>query len=111
MNFRNPYLSKIEKANLLQRWIIVHSILYYVMDESFIEDRVYDANSRQLVRLLNSMTDREKRKTRYWYAFKDFDGSTGFHLHDRLKKEDKIFLRREANIALSLSKMNFKSYI
>lgn len=111
MNFANPYFSDVQKANLLQRWIIVHSILYYVRDKSFVEDRKFDENERQLVELMNSMSESDRKKTKYWYVFHDFDGSTGFHLYGRLKKKDKEFLDREADNAFRLSRYHFKRYI
>lgn len=111
MYFCNPYLTEIEKANLLQRWIIVHSILYYVMDKSVVEDRMFDSNERQLVELMKEMPEKDRKRTRYWYAFYDFDGSTGFHLYKRLHKEDNEYLTREADTALRLSRMNFRKYI
>lgn len=100
MIFNNPYLGEIEKANLLQRWIIVHSILYYERDSSFVKDRVFDLNCKQLVGIMRKMTLSDKNKTRYWYAFKDFDGSTGFHLYKLLTLSDREYLDREADHAL-----------
>ena len=78
MNFRNPYLSEVEKINLLQRWILVHSLLYYELDDSIVKDRMFDINCQQLVNLVEFMKKKGKTKelkrTRFWYAFYDFDG-------------------------------------
>lgn len=104
MRFGNPYWSKIDRVNMLQRWIIVHSILYYEMDASFVPDHVYDANARQLVDEMSSMTLGEKKKSRLWYAFKDYDGSTGFHLYSRLTTQDKDLLMNDAKFALRMLK-------
>ena len=33
MEFKNPYFLTVERINLLQRWILVHSYLYYEKNE------------------------------------------------------------------------------
>lgn len=108
MNFRNPYLSEVEKINLLQRWILVHSFLYYELDDSIVKDRMFDMDCQQLVKLVEFMKKKGKTKelkrTRFWYAFNDFDGSTGFHLYKRLNEEDKVFIHNQAMIAYDIYK-------
>lgn len=104
MRFKNPYLTDIEKCNLLQRWLIVHSILYYERNESVVSDFVYDSNSKQLLTLMKKIPESELLKTRYWYVFKDFDGSTGFYFYKRLTGIDRDYLDREASIALFVNK-------
>ena len=86
------------KMSLLQRRIIVHSILYYDCNESVISDKQYDALSRQLVAMMEQ-NPAEVEKTQYCYCMYDFDGSTGFDLRDRLTQEDNEYL---TNIALSV---------
>lgn len=100
MIFKNPYWSDVLKVNSLERWIIVHSILYYERDESFISDFMFDANCKQLVELREVMGEKEFGKTKYAYAFIKFDGSTGFFLYKALNAEDKQWLNREADNAL-----------
>ena len=51
MEFKNPYFLTVERINLLQRWILVHSYLYYEKNESIVKDVNYDANTRQLIYL------------------------------------------------------------
>ncbi len=95
MKFANPYWSNKIRIELLQRWIIVHSILYYELSDSIIEDRVFDANARQLVQMQNDFKE-EAEESEYWYVFYDFDANTGFHLYDRLNKKDKDYLTKIA---------------
>lgn len=104
MNFKNPYWSNRQKAQMLQRWIIVHSILYYELGESVVSDKVFDDNSRQLVELMQEMSQEDLKRTRYWYMMRDFDGSTGFDLPSKLSKEDGDNLRRDAFGLLKLNK-------
>lgn len=103
MQFNNPYLTNIAKANMLERWIIVHSILYYVKDVNVVSDRMYDMNSKQLVELFEDMPLKEKQKTRYWYVFKFFDGSSGFGLYEGLNFEDREYLSIQADLVLRIT--------
>lgn len=84
--------------NLLQRWLIVHSIIYYVLDENKVTDAMFDANSVQLVKLMEENPD-EVPNTRYYYMMHDWDGSTGMHLFSRLNDQDSDYL---FNIAMHL---------
>lgn len=57
--------------------ILVHSYLYYELNDSIVSDLVFDKWSQDLVKLCYHEID--------WYdkEFKDWDGSSGFHLpHD-----------------------------
>lgn len=104
---RMPYIywSSVTKASVLQRQIIVHSILYYEMSETVIEDFQFDSLSKQLVELRKQMSESEYKRTQYYYCFEDFDGSTGFYLHDALNECDKKQLQHIARIVL----YNYKS--
>lgn len=88
MNFKNPYFTIAEKLQLLQRWILVHSILYYELGASIVTDAMFDQNSRQLVELMAEYPQQLKR-TKYFYCMYDFDGSTGFDLPSRLSEADR----------------------
>ena len=101
MKFMNPYWGNITKMCLLQRWILVHSVIYYTMDESVVDDAMFDNNSRQLVALQKEHSDLAPR-TIYWYVFKDFDGTTGFDLYARLNPQDRKFIETEAHHLLVL---------
>jgi hypothetical protein len=107
MEFKNPYWSNKLKMSALQRWIIVHSILYYEMDSSIVSDKMFDANARQLVKMQKQYSD-EATQTDYWYAFYDFDGSTGFDLFGRLKNKDRRYLTQIAQHVLKLHKAGGK---
>lgn len=100
------YWSDITKASYLQRRIIVHSILYYQMDESVISDKAFDGISKQLIRLRKQMCDTEYCKTEYYYCFSDFDGNTGFYLFDALNEHDKQYLTNIAQYVLK----RYKTY-
>lgn len=95
MVFGNPYWSKAIHISLLQRWLIVHSILYYELNTSIITDKAFDDNAHQLVEL-QEQYPKEAQRSEYYYLFNDFDGSTGFHLYHRLNEHDKQYLMQIA---------------
>lgn len=95
INFSNMpciYWDDATKISYLQRRIIVYSIMYYEMNESCITDMEYDAISHQLVHLQSSVDEAEFKRSTYYYAMHDFDGSTGFDIPSRLTKEDRDYL-------------------
>lgn len=94
-----------DKVEFLQRKIIINSILYYYRDTNFISDNQFDEISAYLVSL-QSQIDIEE--TMYGYIFYDFDGTTGFHLYDRLTEKDKTYLDNIVTHILALSKKSNK---
>ena len=94
-----------DKVEFLQRKIIINSILYYYRDTNFISDNQFDEVSAYLVNL-QSQIDIEG--TMYGYIFYDFDGTTGFHLYDRLTEKDKNYLDNIVNHILILSRKTDK---
>ena len=101
INFGNMpcvYWDDHVKISYLQRRIIVYSIMYYEMNESCISDKQYDDISHQLVQLQSSVSEAEWKKSTYYYAMYDFDGSTGFDIPSRLTKKDKDHLTKIAHM-------------
>ncbi len=94
-----------DKVEFLQRKIIINSILYYYRDTNFITDNQFDEISAYLVNL-QSQIDIEE--TMYGYIFYDFDGTTGFHLYDRLTEKDKTYLDNIVNRILILGRKTDK---
>lgn len=82
------YWSTKTKIEYLQRRIIIASIQYYELNDTCITDKEYDGISNQLVELINE-SPKEFKKTRYYYCFKEFDGSTGFDLPGKLNRKNK----------------------
>ena len=92
------YWSDSAKISYLQRRIIVWSIMYYEHDESCVPDYVYDSVSHQLAELQKKASKEELKKSTYYYAMHDFDGSTGFDIPSRLTKKDRQYLTQIANV-------------
>lgn len=86
----NKYWTDLMKINYLQRFILVNSYLYYMLDDSTITDKQFDEAAKQLVELQKNYNI---SKTQYGYVFYDFDGTTGFDLWERLTAVDKTIIK------------------
>lgn len=75
----------------------LHSTIYYCYDCNIISDSEYDRFCRELVEL-QSLYPQESKEAPLYEAYKDFDGSTGFHLTQRLNFHHKALdmIRRHA---------------
>lgn len=80
--------------------LALHSTVYYVYDSNIISDSEYDRLSEELVKLQREYPEESKEAPLY-EAFKDYDGSTGFHLTNRLNFHHKALhmlrLKEERN--------------
>lgn len=68
-----------ERIQQRRRQILVHSYLYYYLDNSIIEDWKFDYFSNDLVDLQERYPELSK-EVPFYEDFKDFDGSSGFNL-------------------------------
>ena len=99
MKFHHPF-SVVEKIQLLQRWILVQSFAYYELNENIVSDFKYDANAKQLERLVVENPEEAKRSRYYDYFYDFFDESegthmtSGFDLLERVKRRDKSLYGR-----------------
>lgn len=98
-------LTPQEKIDFAARYIIVHSIIYYELDESVISDKKFDKKAAVLVKLMKKYPE-EAQNSEYYRAIYDFDGSTGFHLYSRLKKSQKRYLKQIARYVIRVYKQN-----
>jgi hypothetical protein len=62
-----------------RRQVLVHSILYYRFDDPLIDDATFDLWAQDLVELQRTFPG-EAAECPFHETFRDFDGSTGFHL-------------------------------
>lgn len=97
MKFNNPYWSNRTKIELLQRWILVHSFLYYELNSNVVSDFMFDNNCKQLNELKESDI-KSYKKSSYHYAMKEFDGSTGFGFIEKLNNDHYDKVSRDASI-------------
>lgn len=96
-------LTPQEKVDYAARYIIIHSIIYYELNESVISDKKFDKKAAALVKLINKYPE-EVENSEYYRAIYDFDGSTGFHLYSRLKKSQRKYLKKIARHIIRLYK-------
>lgn len=96
----NKEWSTVDKLNRLERLVLLHSIIYYELDESIISDHDYNKLAQLTAKKVQQYKNTKLKKTLYGYAFKDFDGSTGFDLLFRLKEDDKEYLMDLARMVL-----------
>ena len=84
----------VDKLNRLQRMVLLHSIIYYDLNESVISDDYYNKLARLLAKKVEQYKDKPVfKKTMYGYVFKDYtSGSTGFDLAHKLKTPDYNYL-------------------
>lgn len=98
MKFSEEMKTK-DRIEFLERYILVHSYLYYHMDESVISDKKFDKCARLLACKIQKYQSKIRR-TQYGYVFYDFDGNTGFDLIDRLNKGDRKRIKSVATTVL-----------
>lgn len=84
------------KMEWLERAIIMYSIWYYDLGDSMVSDQQNDTESIQLYYMIKE-NPKEFNQTKYAYAFKDFDASTGFHLRSALNEKDREYIIHIAN--------------
>ena len=102
----DPKFTPKEQIELLQRWVCVHSYLYYEMDTNAVSDHVYNANTQQWLELKRSHPD-AYRQSRYYAFFDDFESGTGFDLMYRIKQDDPelyMIIRKDAEQVANWSK-------
>lgn len=72
------------KSKIRQRrsQMLIHSYLYYDMDSAIVDDNKWQSWANELRDLQQTLTDMDGHCNIdfYDYAFKDWDGSTGYHL-------------------------------
>lgn len=69
----------LEAINRRERQILVHSFIYYGLNENIISDHQFDKWSSELVELIQN-NPREFEKSTYHKALVGFDGSSGYDL-------------------------------
>lgn len=76
LNYTNPIASKILQRRLQ---ILVHSYIYYELDDNIISDNMWSKWAMELVKLQKD-NPIIASKLPYTKDFLEFDGSTGFNL-------------------------------
>lgn len=102
MNKSINKLSTVDRISFLERFILIHSVIYYHLNSNIITDSKYDEYSKYLEKLIK-LNDKEFTESQYYYAFIDYSSATGFDLYDRLNSKDKEYLFKLAKYILHIS--------
>lgn len=86
-----------EHIDFLQRYIIVHSYIYYELNNNVISDKQYDAKSKELVWYKNEHPELWK-SSMYYKQFADYTGATGFTLYHELDHHQQEIIRSIARM-------------
>lgn len=86
-------LTTQEHIDFLQRFIIVHSYIYYELDNNIISDKRYDEKAKELVRYKNEYPNLWKSSMYYKQFGDEYNGSTGFTLYHDLDEHQKEIIR------------------
>lgn len=86
-------LTTQEYIDYLQRYIILHSYIYYELDNNLISDKQYDEKAKELVRYKNNYPELWKQSMYYKQFRDDYNGATGFTLFHDLDEHQKQIIR------------------
>lgn len=108
ITYDDPIAAKIQQRRYQ---ILVHSLLYYELDISLVDDVKWAEWGQELVQLQTRYPDIASRVI-FAEAFKSFEGSTGFHLPYKDKQVINIAYRllkreRSAESADALYKLQY----
>ena len=91
-----------DKIDFLQRFIIVHSYIYYELNNNVISDREYDLRAKELVKYKNEYPELWKTSEYYKQFGDDYNGATGFTLYLGLNKKQQEKILKEFILILTL---------
>ena len=86
-------LTTQEYIDFLQRFIILHSYIYYELNDNVISDKDYDARAKELVKYKNEYPDLWKSSEYYKQFGDDYSGATGFTLYHDLDEKQKLMIQ------------------
>lgn len=86
-------LTTQQYIDFLQRFIIVHSYIYYELNSNIIRDQQYDKKAKELVEYKNNYPDLWKSSEYYKQFGDDYNGATGFTLYHDLDEHQKEIIR------------------
>lgn len=86
-------LTTLEYIDFLQRFIILHSYIYYELDANIISDKQYDEKAKELVKYKNEHPELWKQSMYYKQFGDEYNGATGFTLYHDLDEHQKQIIR------------------
>lgn len=86
-------LTQQDYIDHLQRKIIVHSYIYYELNNNVLTDQQYDKLSKELTALKQDYPDLWKNSEYYKQFTDEYNGATGFTLYHDLDEHQKEIIR------------------
>lgn len=86
-------LTTQQYIDYLQRYIILHSYIYYELNSNFISDKKYDEKAKELVKYKNDYPELWKRSMYYKQFGDEYNGATGFTLYYNLSNHQKKIIK------------------
>lgn len=86
-------LTTQEYIDFLQRYIILHSYIYYELNNNVVSDKKYDEKAKELVRYKNQCPELWKTSMYYKQFGDEYNGATGFTLYHDLDEHQKEIIR------------------
>lgn len=74
----------VAKIQQRRKQMILHSIIYYRFGDGIVSDKTFDKWAYELKDLQKHYPE-ESKKVVHYELFKDWDGSTGYHLIDMVE--------------------------
>ena len=72
----------LELINRRENQVLIHSIIYYNLNENIIDDSTWSKWAMELVELMRDYPN-EFANSHHYAMFKNFDGSTGFDIANK----------------------------
>lgn len=94
----------VDKLNNIERRVLIHSYVYYELNDNLISDESYNKLTRLLAKKVRQYQGTKTlKKTMYGYVFSDYtDGSTGFDLIKKLTRKDRQYIEMLAKYGIYL---------
>ncbi len=85
-----------ERIQQLRLQMVIHSAIYYILNDNIITDHEWATRAKELVRLQEEYPEVASHVV-YADEFKDFDGSTGFNL----PKDERVMAKAQYLLTIS----------
>ena len=86
-------LTTQQYIDYLQRYVILHSYIYYELNSNSISDKKYDEKAKELVKYKNDYPELWRNSMYYKQFGDEYNGATGFTLYHDLSNHQKKIIK------------------
>ncbi len=86
-------LTTLQYIDYLQRYVILHSYIYYELNSNSISDKKYDEKAKELVKYKNDYPELWRNSMYYKQFGDEYNGATGFTLYHDLSNHQKKIIK------------------